>query len=46
MWAYLIIYVFILGSAINSDGKDDINMNRMETAQRKFTSRSRDGWFK
>jgi hypothetical protein len=34
MRAYLFIYVFILGSAINSDRIDDVNMNRMETAQR------------
>jgi hypothetical protein len=36
MWAYLFIYVFILGSAINSESTDDVNMNRMETAQRVF----------
>jgi hypothetical protein len=31
MWVYLFIYVFILGSATNSEGKDDVNINRTET---------------
>ena len=31
MWVYLFIYVFILGSVTNSQGKDDANINRMET---------------
>jgi hypothetical protein len=26
MWVHLFIYVFILGSATNSEGKDDVNI--------------------
>jgi hypothetical protein len=34
MWVYLFIYVFILGSETNSEGKDGVNINRMQTVGR------------
>jgi hypothetical protein len=34
MWVYLFIYVFILDSATNSEGKDHVIINRTETVQR------------